>query len=177
MKTQIEILKLNRFDKFYKKAKELVVKQYKDYPLWVRKYYWKIHFDPEKLKTGIKDGAKIILLALVDNKIVGFFLLSIGKLGDTDLMWLIIDSEYRRKGLGTKLLEEAEKIALDNKSHFMFLYTENKANIEFYKKRGFYLVGQHKKAWLGQDEYIMQKNIAKPNLKKFKEKASEDFHK
>lgn len=59
--------------------------------------------------------------------------------------WFSVSKEYREKGWGTKLLQESESWALKHKYHYMYLHTESKKNISYYKKRGFRLIGIQKK--------------------------------
>ena len=162
MKVKINQLRLDNFEKFYSFAKDFVLNQFLDYPSRVRRIYWEKEFNRTDLRKKIKKGQARILTAIVEAEIVGFGLLEIDNLGGIYLSWLCVDKGFRGKGIGSSLLERVDKLALQRKCHFIYLYTENGRNIDFYKKRGFDLVGLHKESWCGMDEYIMQKNISKP---------------
>ena len=99
----------------------------------------------------------IALGAFAKGKILGFISLE-SKDGGVGLVeWFIVDKSYRGKGLGTALMARLEKEAISKYYHHIFLYTETKKNIEFYKRRGFEYVGLQKKSWFGEDEHMMQK--------------------
>ena len=76
----------------------------------------------------------------VDGNVIG------GILGGTYWGWMYVDilwvhESHRRKGIGSKLLSEAEKEALDRGCHHVHLDTMSWQAPEFYKKHGYGVIG------------------------------------
>lgn len=111
------------------------------------KYYTKV----------LQRKSAITLGAFEKNKLIGFISLENKDGGVGFVEWFIVDKVYRGKGIGTALMNRLEKEALRKYYHYLYLYTETRKNIEFYKKRGFAYVGLQKKSWFGEDEHMMQK--------------------
>lgn len=163
----IQKLKLADFDQFYTFARDFVLRKYLDFPPAVRRGYWRSEFDKAGLKEAIQEGEIIILLAVADQKIIGFTYLTFETGGGAILQWLVVDKDYRGQGVGSQLLSEAEIITKKKKNHFLYLWTESQKNIDYYKKRGFYLVGRQKEAWFGLNENLLQKNLCPPFSKQW----------
>lgn len=167
MKFKVEWLKIKDFRKFQRFARDIILDQFLDYPSRIRKYYWKKDFNRDDLKRGLKTKKNMILLAKSPEKIIGFAFLNCDRGGGVQVSWLGVDKSFRQKGIGSSLLKEIEKHARQHQCHFIYLWTENKNNIKFYQKRGYYLVGIQRESWFGMDEYLMQKNIGKPFSKQW----------
>lgn len=168
MDYQIKQLNIKDFEKFYSFAHDFILEQFLDYPPVVREKWWEEEFNKKKLLGNIKKEDVIILLAYADNVIVGFSYLVLEYGGSLYVCWLCVDKPYRGIGIGSEFLKKIEETALNKKRHFIHLSTENLRNIEYYKKRGFDLIGLHKESWFGMDEYSMQKNLRKPFEEIFK---------
>lgn len=54
-----------------------------------------------------------------------------------DLLW--VDALLRGKSFGTQLMEETEKLAKENKCHFIMLNTMDFEAPDFYKKLGYFV--------------------------------------
>lgn len=82
--------------------------------------------------------------------------------------WLGVRKEHRNKGIATLLIKKVEETAKKHKLHYLYLFTEKQANIDFYKKRGFFYIGLHKNSWFGENEYLMSKHLRdKPHKEAF----------
>ena len=87
-----------------------------------------------------------------------------GILGGTYWGWMYVDilwvrEDCRRKGIGTKLLTEAEKEAVLRGCHHVHLDTMSWQAPEFYKKHGYEIIG-----WLpdipeGNRKYLLMKAL------------------
>lgn len=66
---------------------------------------------------------------------------------------MVVDSEFRRKGVGTVLVEHIVEHARKKGAHKVFLNTSPKLteSIDFYTKMGFEQVGYFKKHFWGED--------------------------
>ena len=85
-----------------------------------------------------------IFLAEADKKVVGFICASSNMNGiklnlETKINFLFIDEEYRRKGIGTKLLEYYLKYAKEHGVKYVAInhYVDNIESESLYKKFGF----------------------------------------
>lgn len=73
--------------------------------------------------------------------------------------WLVVNKQYRDKGIGSELLKRVDEWALAHKYHYLYLYTETDKNIDYYKKRGFIYVGKHEHSYFGETEHILGKHL------------------
>ena len=93
-----------------------------------------------------------------DGKIIG------GILGGTywgwmyiDILW--VDEHFRRNGLGSKLLDEAEKEAVSRGCHHVHLDTMSWQAPEFYKKHGYEVIGILPDIPNGNQKYLLMKSL------------------
>jgi ribosomal protein S18 acetylase RimI-like enzyme len=131
-----------------------------EYSPRVRKYLSSQAFIKKLLRSDV------ILSASEDDKFLGFIAASNPSGGVMSINWLAILETYRKKGYGTQLLNRLESYALKKGVHNIQVYTSQR-NINFYKKRGFVLVGIDEKSYLGVDLYILKKLIQMPDENKF----------
>jgi ribosomal protein S18 acetylase RimI-like enzyme len=91
----------------------------------------------ERLKTGIESGYYFVF-ADVDGKTAGYS--CFGPIACTkssyDLFWIATHNEYRRKGIGKKILEETYKYARE--IGCTALYAETSARDQYAPTREFY---------------------------------------
>jgi GNAT superfamily N-acetyltransferase len=97
-------------------------------------------------------------VAEVNRKIVGV----VGcfmEFGNCKLVHMAVLKEFRGKGIGGMLIEEVEKFARRNNANKIWLDTSTrlKESIEFYKRKGFRLVGKLKKHFYGEDILLFEK--------------------
>lgn len=131
-----------------------------DFPTYspkTAKIYGNHIFTKNYYKKVLSTRKNLILGAFIEKKLAGFICLKSEIGGVVYIDVLFIGKDYRKKGIGTKLLGLGEIWALQHKNHYLWLDTETPSNIEFYKNRGFIQVGTHPKAWFGEQEHIMGK--------------------
>ena len=85
-----------------------------------------------------------------------------GILGGTYWGWMYVDilwvhEDHRQKGIGTKLLSEAEKEAIRRGCHHAHLDTMSWQAPEFYKKHGYEIVGILPDIPSGNQKYLLMK--------------------
>ena len=96
---------------------------------------------------ALKDDNRIVLVAIEENKIYGVLICKIKyvnshiNLKDSKSLWideLGVDEKYKKRGIGKMLMQEAEKIAKENKCERLELncWNFNEVALEFYKKQG-----------------------------------------
>jgi ribosomal protein S18 acetylase RimI-like enzyme len=167
MKIKIENLKIHDLDEFFTLFKELIETDF-PYPPAVRKIDLTKNFNKEVFKRRITAKGAPVFLAKLKDQIVGFVVPSDDWGGVVRIQWLGVKKEFRKMGIASELLQEVERWALDNHFHCIYLYTETKDNIEFYKKHGFEYIGLQKEVWYGVNEHLLQKNIHEPFPEIFK---------
>lgn len=87
-----------------------------------------------------------------------------GLLGGTYWGWMYVDilwvhEDHRRKGIGSKLLLEAEREAAQRGCHHVHLDTMSWQAPDFYKKHGYEVVAILPDCPKGHEKYLLQKNI------------------
>ena len=116
---------------------------------------------PELLVSQIQDPNVYFGVAKDQNQIVG--LVTIRRIDENVLMMfrLYIHPTYQRKGIGTKLMEEALKIFKGCRKLKIEVEEQNIKGISFYKKMGFKEIGR-KTEKIGNNEMLtieMEKGI------------------
>ncbi|MBW5457300.1 GNAT family N-acetyltransferase [Clostridium sporogenes] len=74
-----------------------------------------------------------------------------------DVLW--VKEDYRKDGLGTKLLKEVEKIAKEKNCHLIHLDTFDFQAKDFYIKHGYEIFGVLDQCPENHKRYFMKKNI------------------
>ncbi|AJD32839.1 MULTISPECIES: GNAT family N-acetyltransferase [Clostridium] len=74
-----------------------------------------------------------------------------------DVLW--VKEEYRKDGLGTKLLKELEKIAKEKDCHLIHLDTFDFQAKDFYIRHGYEIFGVLDQCPENHKRYFMKKNI------------------
>ena len=87
-----------------------------------------------------------------------------GILGGTYWGWMYVDilwvhENHRRKGIGTKLLKEAEKEATVRGCHHVHLDTMSWQAPKFYKKHGYEVIGILPDIPSGNQKYLLMKTL------------------
>ena len=87
-----------------------------------------------------------------------------GLLGGTYWGWMYVDilwvkEEYRKMGIGSKLLAEAEREAARRGCHHVHLDTMSWQAPEFYKKHGYELIGILPDIPSGNQKYLLIKAL------------------
>lgn len=105
-----------------------------------------------------------IFLSLVDNKISGY-LVAVSPYGGIGFCsWVAVDEKFRGMGIASALLDAWEKTSLKQGAHKLQLWTDVR-NVEFYKKRGFELLGKVSDNYFGSDDYYFYKTLRKSSDK------------
>ena len=76
-----------------------------------------------------------------------------------DILW--VDGDHRRRGIGTRLLHEAENEALKRGCHHVHLDTMSWQAPEFYKKHGYEVIGILPDIPEGNQKYLLIKDLQK----------------
>ena len=74
-----------------------------------------------------------------------------------DILW--VDEKHRQKGIGSKLLAEAEREAMRRGCHHVHLDTMSWQAPDFYQKHGYELFGILPDIPSGHQKYLLQKTL------------------
>ena len=78
----------------------------------------------------------IVLVAVIDGEIAGSIRVVVGS-NDAEIKRLSVAEKFQKKGIGTKLLKEAEMYCENLTRIWLFTGGQSKNNIDLYKKLGF----------------------------------------
>lgn len=129
--------------------RELRIEDIKEANLLLSSFSYSISeksFDNVFFKTFVyyEDGIKgIIVYDLIYDRI--------------EIEYIVVDSDYRRKGIATKLLKEIEKN--DIKNITLEVKESNLIAINFYKKNGFKIEAIRKNYYGNENGYLMLKEL------------------
>jgi len=130
-------------------ASKLVVKAFPRMDIPVD--FWK-----KKICSDVSIGA-------MENKqhLIGVANVSNREMGKANLDLLAIDPSYQGKGLGSKLLVDAEKVAAKAGYRVMGLMTEQvkPQNVAFYSSRGYKVIGYDPRGYEHSPSVKFEKNI------------------
>lgn len=101
------------------------------------------------IQIGVEDNGRLI--AGLDACITAFRILYVST--------VFVDEEYRRKGVGARMIREMEKRAVSMGVNTIRLDTFNWQGKEFYEAMGYQCVGHYDNAEDGYSEYFFLKRI------------------
>lgn len=94
--------------------------------------------EPDNINDLFSNKEFFIIISLVDDKIIGAVRYKFVKSRHIYLYKLVTLKSFRRKGIGAKLLDEVEKVALKNScSKILLDCMQEKKLDDYYKKFGF----------------------------------------
>jgi len=127
---------------------------------WLRAY--NVDRNPAFMRTfesAPLDAAALIVYASAEQIVVG------GIVAETRIAWLkiqlmAVDPALRGRGIGSALLDEAERQAVDRGCRYAYVDTMDYQSPEFYTARGFSIVGRIED-WdsHGHAKYFLTKNL------------------
>ncbi|NPA39714.1 MAG: ribosomal protein S18-alanine N-acetyltransferase [Thermodesulfobacteria bacterium] len=104
-------------------------------------------------------GLSKFILAFVNSKLVGYLIFrQVDE--EAEILRLGVKKEFRRKGIGEKLLKKAEELVITQGGKVIYLEVRksNEPAINFYKKQNFSIVSVRKNYYPdGEDALIMRK--------------------
>ena len=111
-----------------------------------------------KLDDLVKSKYDFIYGYYMDSNLVGF--IHINKLYENmDIINIIVNKDYRYKGIGTKLLNYIVDNYKDINNIMLEVRESNNTAIEFYKKNGFKIINVRKKYYGNEDALIMKRDV------------------
>jgi ribosomal protein S18 acetylase RimI-like enzyme len=114
----------------------------------IEKYYdlrWRILRKPWKQQRGSEkdplENESIHLMACVNKKIVAVGRLHFNSHIEAQIRYMAVELDFQKRGIGTLLLRELEKIAKQKKAHYVILNGRDTA-LEFYQKNGYTIINK-----------------------------------
>jgi ribosomal protein S18 acetylase RimI-like enzyme len=126
------------YGKFSEDVLELIGRNRKDFVTYENMRAPDGYLDVEKARKHFEKRNPVIIKAMIGNKLVGF--VSIHEIDEgLKLSWLLVDREFRNKGVGSRLLEEVIRYAKSKGYNKIFLNTwhTNEKAIKLYERYGF----------------------------------------
>lgn len=169
---KVNIRKLKEEDLIHHRElfNEVLTNDFPEYQTRVAKVYRAHIFNQKYFKKFIKKKINCILGAFDGKKLIGFLVMYGHNGGVMEFIWLAVNRNYRKNGIGSRLLIEGEKWSLKNKFHYVFFHTENIKQVEFYKRKGYEHLGLQRKMYFGIDEHLMQKVLKEAPFEEIFEK-------
>lgn len=130
-------------------------------------------FNVSKIRDELLNTSSQLYLLYADEELAGYLKLN-ESTSQTDICdqqsieveRIYVSKEFHGKALGSSLLNKAIEVAMERKKMYIWLgvWEKNDKALQFYKRNGFYLIGQHS-FFMGKDEqtdFIMRKNLNYP---------------
>jgi len=164
MRILIEKITKKDLPMFYSLFKKAILEDFREYSPEVASFQLKRHRKSNLLRW-IRQGDEYVFLAknekgdiagiLVAQKIIG---------GVSNCDWLIVPKEFRRQGVGTRLLGHWESWIRRNKGHLLAV-TCARRNCRFYQRAGYKKYGYIHEGYFGNCDYLLFKRIGEWNKK------------
>jgi len=149
---------------FFKKT---IKGHFPEYSVRTKNFFISYEYSEGFLKTALKKQLDLYLAFCQKEKdIVGYLMASRLVGGICLANWLAVSPKHQGKGIATNLLLAWQEEAKKQGMHKLHLWA-SKRNIQFYKNRGFVLVGEIPANFYGADDYLFYKTIQKPQEKNF----------
>ena len=148
-------------EKFYKFFSKSVKEDFaKDFTSKTLDYFLKKVDTKETIQKAIEEG--YLSLALESDKIIGYLFVRKKPSGGVWFInWLAVDRNYRGKGIAGQLLTMVEMEGVRRGVHCLLLLAVQR-NLNFYKNRGFTMLGRMLKGYYGQEDIYFYKIIQEP---------------
>ena len=111
---------------------------------------------------GAEDEYVFLKITDDEDNILGGCIMEIDswKIAELDILW--VDEKYRRQGLGSALISEAERVAREKGCYTMTLRTFDFQARPLYEKHGYKVVGTLKDWPRGHENYSLMKRLDQP---------------
>lgn len=140
----------SELDTYFSAFKKLVTTEFPIYSHDAKEYMLneKRGWSRENWEKYHENKYRHIYGAWVGDHIAGILMGSTNFSGVAFLEWLMIDLKYQKKGAGTFLVREFEKIMKEKGQHAIHLWSEDK-NRAYYEKLGYKQVAHIPNLWFG----------------------------
>lgn len=153
-------------DEFFVLFSKLTMKLFPEYSLRTRNFILKKEYNLDALKAQFNSKQIIIYLAFCSKELVGYLIVRPIVGGVCLGEWMAVGESRQNAGVASGLLNIWEKDAKASGMHKLHLWAD-KRNVQFYKNRGFNLVGMIPENYYGANDYFFYKSIQKPLEKNY----------
>ena len=112
----------------------------------------------ESALDEIEDNSYHIMVLNLNEEVIGVGRLHSRNNNISQIRFMAVDSMSQKKGVGSKILEHLEKVAINEGKNMIILESRESA-IFFYKKNGYKVVKKTHKIKGGIQHYLMEKEI------------------
>lgn len=161
MMINIEFLKQNEVSEFCQVFNKLLIADFPGYSKKVIDFLLNKVYTPQAFAYWLTIGWRPVILAKVNNKIVGFAVMDKPYGGVAFLRWLGVLKEFRHQGVGKHLIQSVVVYAKDYGCHKLEVAAQTQAS-EFYRKVGLELEGKRRLSYFGIDHFIYGKILGVP---------------
>lgn len=166
MKIKIVQASERDLDRFFHLFSKTLRADFPEYSKNTISYFLKEEFSKKQINNDLKKKKTRLYLAFLGKTIVGYLLAASSYGGVGFISWIAVDQKFRRKGAASALLNKWEEQSKKEGLHKVHLWTD-KRNLEFYKKRGYVLVGRIPDNFMGAEDYLFYKTLQKSSEKNF----------
>jgi GNAT superfamily N-acetyltransferase len=131
----------------------------------IERYYdlrWRILREPWKQPRGSEkdplEDESIHLMVCINEKIVAVGRLHFNSDIEAQIRYMAVELNFQKKGIGTLLLRELEKIAQSKGAHHVILNGRNAA-LQFYQKNGYTKLNKAHTIFGSIEHWKMRKNL------------------
>ncbi len=120
-------------------------------------------FNKNQLRYLLLKAKSLVLVAVLENKIIGSIIILLrSSIFNARIYSLNVHPDYRRAGIGSRLMDSAEKFAKEKDFRIITLEvgTNNEVAQSLYKKKGFFVDGVIRKYYKnGEDAFHLTKKL------------------
>ena len=156
---KIEKLKEKDLDEFLLIFKNNILQQFKEYSKSNKKFFIENDYNKENISNCLKQEKLIFLILKINKKIIGFLIGTHPYGGVSSIIWISINEEFQKRGMGSTLLKAYEKYIKKEKAHKVILGVTDKDNFNFYQKNGYKVYGELENGPFNLHTYYFYKNI------------------
>lgn len=146
---------------FYNCFKEIMEEGYGAFPLNLRKYFIEKLYTYSNFAFWLERNIRKIFIVKEseDSREIIAFLVGDNTYGGVAFIsWLGVRAKFRRKGIGTRLLDEYERNVRSKSAHLIELYTQPEL-VPYYERFGYKQIGRRDQGFFGQTNVIMNKKL------------------
>lgn len=158
----IKLATLVDIDAFYTLFETSMNTQFSEYSDKTIQHFLQKEYPRAILKDKIEKKRVFLFLACKNEKVVGYLIGQRVYGGIAFGEWLGVDDYHQRQGIGSALLQVWEQHSIQEGAHKTHIWTAEK-NVDYYKKRGYVLVGKVPDNYFGSDDHFMYKTLRKSN--------------
>lgn len=166
MNVWVKEISANNLDEYYKLFSRLLSTQFPDIPKKNVEHFLKNDWSKDRYLKSIKENRRVLFGAWLDKKLIGVLDADTPFGGVSLITWIIVDSDYQKKGVGKEMLSKFEKEMINKGAHSIFLHAD-KRNIGYYEQLGYGKLGLWENSWFGGDIYVYTKTIQKPKSQNY----------